>query len=105
MQYKTMILELLRQRPEVHDRFRQDRMLLPALDRYSTQLKESHLAWKDRLARARPGSTESQLAGEALEIALTELERRLPPESSTDADEPLSLDEAMAILRRHTPTG
>ena len=29
MQYKTIVLELLQQRPEMHDQLRKDRKLLP----------------------------------------------------------------------------
>jgi hypothetical protein len=104
MQYKTIALELLRQRPELHDRLREERRLLAAVDRYSTELKSRHESWKEQLAQAKPGSHRNQIASEALEIALRELEDLLPPESSTDDAGPLSLDEAMAFLRRHTPS-
>jgi hypothetical protein len=86
MPYKTIVLHLLEQRPRLYERLRRGRLLLPALDRHAAELKASHEAWKDRLARTKPGSDEMQIAGEALEIALRELEQdHLPPESSTDA--------------------
>lgn len=103
MQYKTIVLHLLEQRPEMHDQLRTSRTLLPTLNRMASELKSSHEAWKDRLLQARPDSGESQIAGEAMEIALKELEDSLPNESPQDEDEPLSLDAAMGFLRRHTP--
>jgi hypothetical protein len=103
MQYKTMVLELLQQRQELHEQLRQKRMLLPALDFYAKALKASHEVQKILLAQGRPGSDESQIASEALEIALKELEDSLPAALPLDDLEAPSLDEAMAFLRRHTP--
>jgi hypothetical protein len=103
MQYQTIALELLEHRPEIYDQLRSKRMLLPTLDFYSWELKASHEVWKIRLSQERPGSNDSQIASEALEIALAELESSLPPAFPPDENGPLSLDAAMAFLRRHTP--
>jgi hypothetical protein len=102
MQYKTIILELLQQRPEMHDQLRKDRKLLPTLELYARELKTSHEAWKEVLSQAKPGSDPSQIASEALEIALKELEDRLPSAPPREDQEALSLDGAMAFIRRHT---
>ena len=48
--------------------------LLPTLDAYAIELKSSHEAWKEQLSDESPGSDPSQLASQALEIALKELE-------------------------------
>jgi uncharacterized protein YfaS (alpha-2-macroglobulin family) len=103
MQYKTMILELLQQRPQMHEQLRKDRKLLPAMELYARELKRNHEAWKDLLTQLRPGSHPSQIASEALEIALKELEDRLPSASPQNEDEPLFLDAAMLFLCRRTP--
>ena len=103
MQYKTIVLELLHQRTELHDQLRKRQMLLTALESLARDLKARHETWKDRLTQAKPGSDPGQTASEALEIALQELEDSLPPEFPQNEDEPLSLDAAMAFLRRHTP--
>ena len=103
MQYKTIILELLQQRPQMHERLRQERMLLPTMERYAMDLRTRHLEWKEVLQERQPDSEPSQIASEALEMALKDLEDRLPPESP-ESDGP-NLDEAMASVRRHTPRG
>jgi hypothetical protein len=103
MHYKTIVLELLQQRPEWYDQLCKHRMLLPTLDLFAKELKSRHDAWKDRLAQAKPGSDPTQIASEALELALQGLEDLLPSESPPDGSEPLSLDAAMAFLGRHTP--
>jgi len=103
MQYKTIVLELIQDRPELHRRLQAERMLIPTLDLFASELKASHDEWKDRLSRAKPGSEQGQIAGEALEIALKELEGRLPSEPPRPDQEEPSLDEAMRFLRRHTP--
>ena len=67
------------------------------------ELKSSHEMFKGLIAKTRPGSEPSQIASEALEMALKELEDNLPNEFPTEDDEPISLDLAMAYLRGHTP--
>jgi hypothetical protein len=106
MQYKTLIHELLQQRPKMHEQLRKDRKLLTTMERYAKELRTSHLAWQDLLSELRPGSDKSQIASEALEIAVKEMEDHLPSESPRKEHEPLCLDAAMLFLRhRHTPRG
>jgi hypothetical protein len=105
MHYKTIILEMLQQRPQMHEELRQSRKLLPTLEFYASELKDSHEDWKDRLLQAKPESDPSQIASEAIELALKDLEDRLPSESRQDASETLSLDQAMAHISRHTSRG
>jgi chromosome segregation ATPase len=104
MQYKTITLELLRERPALYERLRSTKRLLTAMDAYASDLKSSHDEWKDRISRANPGRDPIQVAIEALEMAIQELQERLPSESPRDEAEPLSLDGAMDFIRRHTPT-
>ena len=72
---------------------------------HATSGRYKDAAWQEQLSRARPGSDPAQIASEALEIALSELEGRLPPVSPPPEDEAPSLEEAVAFLRRHTPAG
>jgi hypothetical protein len=104
MLYKTIVRELLQQRPQTHEQLRKERMLLPALELYAQDLKTSHEAWKEVLSQAKPGSDPSQIASEAMERALKELEDRLPSEQP-DNEESFSLDAAMAYIRKHTSNG
>jgi hypothetical protein len=105
MLYKTIVLELLQQRPLMHEQLRKERKLLATLELYARELKTSHEGWKEVLGQTKPGSDPSQIASEALEIALKELEDRLPAESLPDNNDTLSLDGAMAFIRRPTPRG
>jgi hypothetical protein len=106
MLYKTIVLELLQeQHPALHERLRQERMLLQALNDYAIALKRHHETWIDRLATKRPDSEANQIASEAMELALVDLREDLPSESAPDATDTLfSLDEAMAFVRRATPS-
>lgn len=99
MQYKSIILELLQQRPEMHEELRQERKLLTTLEIYAKELKESHEAITEQLRQATPESDQSQICSQAFEMALKELEDRLPPASHQGEVESLSLDEAMAFIR------
>lgn len=99
MQYKTIVLEMLEQRTELHEQLRQQRKLLTTMEMYAKELKASHEAILNQLHQAQPESDRSQISSEAFEIALKELEDRLPPVSAMDAPEELSLDAAMAFIR------
>jgi hypothetical protein len=103
--YKTIILEMLEQRPKMREELRLSRKLLPTLEFYASELKDSHDDWKDRLQQAKPGSNPSQIASEAMELALKNLEDRLPSESNQDESEALSLDQAVAHISRPTSRG
>jgi hypothetical protein len=103
MQYKTIVLQLLEQRPEIYDPLRRQRQLLPAMEHYARELRSLHLAWKETLTQARPGSDDSQIGSKALELALKDLEDRLSSGSPRDGQEALSLDQAMAYVRTHSP--
>lgn len=105
MQYKTIVLELLRENPKLHEQMRQTHRLLPTLETLAKELKASHETWKQTLAAAKPGSEPSQLASEALELALKELEDRLASVSPPEEQEQLSLQEAMAFVQSHTSNG
>lgn len=105
MQYKTIMLQLLEQQPELYHQLRRSRQLLPALDQYANQLKTLHADWKETLAQSRPDSNESQIASEALEMALKDMEDRLPTATRRGEPETLSLDRAMAFVRSRSPRG
>lgn len=105
MQYKTIALELLQQRTELHEQLRVTRRLRPAMESLAVELRDRHLSWIDTLSKARPGSDPSQIKSEALELALKGLEDRLPNVSRQDDAEPPTLDAAMAFLASHTSRG
>lgn len=100
MQYKTIVLEMLEQRKELHEQLRQQRQLLTTMEKYAKELKASHEEIKTQLLEAHPESDPAQISSEAFELALKELEDRLPPVSRTDDPEALSLDAAMAFIRK-----
>lgn len=100
MLYKTIILELIQNRPELYEQMRQQRMLMPTVNRLAGELKARHLAWKQELQSTRPGS-DYQIASEALESAVKELEDRLSAASEEEAR--AFLDKAMATLRPTPP--
>ena len=102
MQYKTIVLELLWERAQLHQQLRQTHRLLPTLETLARELKASHETRKETLAQAKPDSQPSQIASEALEMAIKELEDRLPSVSPLDEGEPLSLDQAMAFVLSHS---
>ncbi len=101
MLYKTIVLVLLKQHTELHEQLRVTRRLLPTLEDWAKDLKTSHEAWKETLLQAKPGSDAIQISSDALEMALKELEDRMPSASPQDENE--TLDKAMAHVRSHTP--
>ncbi len=103
MQYKTIVLELLEQNPELHETLRSSRILLATLDHCATMLSSRHQAWERQLANTKPGSHPSQIASEALELAVEETRACLAATSPPHGSGPLSLDEAMAFIQRRMP--
>ncbi len=102
MQYKTIVLELLQQQMGLHEQLRISRNLMPTLETLALELRASHHAWKETLSLARPNSDPIQIASEALEIAVQELETYLLSASPQDESEVFSLDQAMAYLQSHS---
>ena len=111
MQYKTITLSLIEQRPHWHQQLRQAGTMLATLDEYALKLKTMHVAWQAELIATRPASDPQQLSSAALELAMQELQEQLPPEPTeeneptkeNEGNETFNLDDAMAFLRRHTP--
>lgn len=103
MPYKTIILELLQGRPELHDHLREQRMLLAVMDTCATALKSRHEALKGTLAAVKPELDLGQIASMAMEIAVQEMESRLQNVFPPHERQPLSLDHAVAFLRSLTP--
>lgn len=103
MQYKTIVLELLQQQTQLHEQLRQNRRLMPAMEALARELKASHDEWKESISQARPGSEPSQIAAEAMELAVKELRDRL--QSASPDSEDFNLDAAMASLRNPTSRG
>lgn len=88
MQYKTIVLELIHDRPQMQEELRRQGNLLQALDHYSLHLKSRHEFWKNSLANLHPESRPLQIASQAGELALEELVASLPPASTTNGDVP-----------------
>jgi len=103
MKYKTIILELLTERTEDFEQLRQQRKLLVTVEQYARELKSAHKAWKVLLIQIRPGSAPSQIASEALQMALKELQERLVSALQPDRNKALFLDAAMMFTRSRTP--
>ncbi|MCZ2110713.1 MAG: hypothetical protein LC118_14295 [Dehalococcoidia bacterium] len=105
MHYKTITLELIQEQPDLYERLRSTKRLLPAMDAYANELKADHEARKEAIFRRRPGSDPTQAAAEALELAIRDLQDRLHSVSSTDEAESIPTDAAMNGLPRRTPPG
>ncbi len=106
MHYKTIVFEMLQEQyPILHKLLRQEGTLRISLEEYAIKLRTAHLAWMDEIRRTSPERSRSQLASEAMELALSDFQATLPPAYLQDEDDTLSLDAAMAfILRRRTQT-
>jgi hypothetical protein len=86
MLYKTIVLELIQEQyPALHSQLRNSRTLLRAVNDSACALKRYHEDWTDRLTQARPDKDPSQIASEALELAIELLQGDLPRESPPNA--------------------
>ncbi|MCC7290429.1 MAG: hypothetical protein IT449_00035 [Phycisphaerales bacterium] len=102
MQYKTIILELLQQRPRLHDQLRSRRELLAVTESYARMLKTRHEAWMGKLAESKPLMHPANRSSAAMEIALVEVVSRLQAAYPPDEQEQPFLDAVMAYLRTLT---
>lgn len=102
MQYTTIILELIQQRPELHQILQTSKTLLPTIQHHAQQLKTRHTQLIETLQQAQPDTSPAQIRSAALEIAVQELQETFQITAS-EIPEELSLDAAMTYLRRHTP--
>jgi hypothetical protein len=100
MQYQTIVLELLKQRPDLHEQLRQRRQLLPVMQQLALELKASHEAWQEAFSTSSP-NPQSLNPSEALEKAIQELEFRLDSDSP---EETFNLDQAMALALKTSAT-
>ena len=82
MHYKTIILELLQDRPGFYEELRSTKRLLPSMEEYAIDLRNRHLDWKASLMQQRPVSDQAVIASDALELAIEEMMDRLPSESN-----------------------
>jgi len=103
MQYMTIIHELLQQQPQTHEQLRKSRKLLWTVEQYAKELKSRHDAWKKMLTPLRPTSHPAQIASEALEFALKEVECHLPNDSQED--EAHQFLDAAIFFHRARPRG
>jgi hypothetical protein len=103
MYYKTIALELIQENSELYEKLRSGKMLLTTIESYALDLKHSHEEWKAQLAEENPGSDPRQIAAEAMELAIQEIQDRLPSASPENDLGPLSLNEAISFVRPPTP--
>jgi hypothetical protein len=104
MRYMTIVQELIQdQFPTLHQQLKANRTLLATVEDYASALKARHEHWKNEFRLANPDRNPAQIASDALEMAIEDLQASLPPESSTAEADPLTLSAAIAYIRRHTP--
>jgi type II secretory pathway component PulM len=98
MQYKTIAMELIGQRSQLHEKLKRERKLLSTMETIARELKTSHEAISQDLAMEQPQMEASLISSQAMEMALTEMEARMPPVSPKGDGDELSLDQIMATL-------
>jgi hypothetical protein len=104
MHYKTIILELLQERPALYERLRSSKMLLTTMDDYAIQLKALHESWIKMIRREEPDTDPRQVASHALELAILGIHDGLLSESPKGGEaDSFPLEAAMAFVRRATP--
>lgn len=104
MHYKTMVLDMLEDRPMLKARLQKERKLLLALESIADALKSHHERWMRQLEQSQPQSHPSQIASEALELALAELADHFPSESKVN-DASFSLNEVILFRPFHSSGG
>ena len=105
MHYKTIVLELLKQQPEMYGELIRSNSLISTLNQLASQLRESHLTILDQLTQKEPNQSQLLLKSEAMEIAVSQLQESLQTIPQSESAGALSLEGAMAYIKQHTPHG
>ena len=103
MQYKTIVMELLEQNPELHNQLKQNQKLLETIDAMALELKSNHEQMIAELVEQQPDDAYSVICSQATEIAIAELQQRLAPMSEQETGEAMSLDQIIASVMQHSP--
>lgn len=98
MLYKTIVLELIRQEPELHRRLTASKRLLSTMEALAQELRTDHERLMNELIQK--GKDPTLASQEAREIAVAEMEQHL--RSVAQAPEPVPLGEAMEYMKNHT---
>ncbi|WP_437193947.1 hypothetical protein [Planctomicrobium sp. SH527] len=98
MQYKTIAMELIEQRPQMHEKLKRERKLLTTMETIARELKASHEEISRDLASEQPQMEASLISSQATEMAITEMQDRMPPVNPKGEEDELSLDQIMASL-------
>jgi hypothetical protein len=84
MKYKTIILELLEQNPDLYRRLKRNRQVRQTMDRLAVDLQRRHLELRSYLQQSQPGAGSSELSSQAMEMAIAELREQLVPLSDSE---------------------
>ena len=101
--YQTLVLNLIREFPLVHYPLKEQKILKETMEKEARNLEARHQALRDHLSRTKPEIDQMQLGSAALELALEEFQTRLASGLQPEDQETLSLDAAIAYLRKVTP--
>ena len=82
MLYKTIILQMLEDRPAIYNRLKAERKSLATIEALASELKANQRVILADLKQANPRMDEQQLASQAMEMALADLESALDANTS-----------------------
>jgi hypothetical protein len=102
MLYKTIVLELIQDRPELCSRLRQERLMLQAVETLAVDLKSRHEQWQQKLLNTMRGEAKELIHSRAMEFAIDEAIKMLPGESETADQRTVSMNALIDRVRSHT---
>jgi predicted DNA-binding protein (UPF0251 family) len=103
MQYKTIILELIRQNEPLHDRLRSNRNLLATVDRLAAQLKADHETYLNQMVTQEPAASRSAVSQQAFEMAIKEAEEQLMAMTPAEVTVPGAVSTSVASGSKTSP--
>lgn len=90
MKYKSIILTLIEQNPQLHAELKSSRSLLATVEREARAFKDQHEGYLADLTNQAPEAAVGALSSQAFEVALADMESRLGMSGSC-ADEAAAL--------------
>lgn len=103
MQYKTIILELIRQNEPLHDRLCSQRNLLATVDRLAAQLKADHETYLNQMVTQEPAASRPAVSQQAFEMAIKEVQEQLTAMTPAEVTVPGAASTSVASGRKTSP--
>lgn len=77
MHYKTILMELINDHPELQSRLRESRTLLPSIEQWAVILRKQYRELIEEFLRQESSVTANEVSSRAMEVAVEQIREQL----------------------------